>query len=202
MTKQEYNRQYYAKNAEKARLYSSNYRATHAEQVKESKRKWEAKSRERLRPIKQAWADNNREKCRASVRKHYYKNRDKLNAYLRERRRTNVQYRVKKNISRKINLALHRNGTSKSIPTLGLIGCDLPFLKNFLAARFTNGMSWTNYGKNGWEIDHVIPCKRFDLSKIDQQRACFHYSNLQPLWGLDNRLKSWKIPDEHQAELL
>ncbi len=44
-------------------------------------------------------------------------------------------------------------------------------------------MNWENYGKFGWHIDHIIPCDSFDLTKEEEQRRCFHYSNLQPLWA-------------------
>ena len=53
-------------------------------------------------------------------------------------------------------------------------------------------MSWSNYGKNGWEIDHIIPCSLFNLTNDLEQKECFNYLNLQPLWMLDNILKSNK----------
>jgi len=56
---------------------------------------------------------------------------------------------------------------------------------------FIAGMSWANYGE--WHIDHKKPCALFDLRDTDQQRACFHYSNLQPLWAFDNRSKGAKL---------
>jgi hypothetical protein len=52
-------------------------------------------------------------------------------------------------------------------------------------------MSWKNYGK--WHIDHIRPCSSFDLSDPQQQRTCFNYSNLQPLWAKDNLNKSNKL---------
>jgi len=60
-------------------------------------------------------------------------------------------------------------------------------------------MSWTNHGNghNGkgmkeWHIDHSQPCCKFDLSKESEQRKCFHYSNLQPLFATENLVKGGK----------
>jgi hypothetical protein len=50
----------------------------------------------------------------------------------------------------------------------------------FLEYQFDENMSWDNHGKY-WSIDHVIPCASFDMSNIDEQKKCFHWSNLQPL---------------------
>jgi HNH endonuclease. len=57
-------------------------------------------------------------------------------------------------------------------------------------------MSWDNYGRDGWHIDHIRPCASFDLTDPEQQRQCFHYTNLQPLWAADNIRKGakWQPP--------
>jgi hypothetical protein len=47
-------------------------------------------------------------------------------------------------------------------------------------------MSWDNWSLKGWHIDHIRPISSFDLSDPAQQKECFHYSNLQPLWAIDN----------------
>ena len=67
-----------------------------------------------------------------------------------------------------------------------LIGCSKPDLIAHIEAQFRRGMSWANYGRGGWEIDHIKPCASFDLTDPAQRAACFHYTNLRPLWRLDN----------------
>ncbi len=52
-------------------------------------------------------------------------------------------------------------------------------------------MSWEN--RNEWHLDHIIPCSKFNLSKEEDLKKCFHYSNLQPLWAKDNLSKGSKI---------
>ena len=44
-------------------------------------------------------------------------------------------------------------------------------------------MTWENRGKEGWHLDHIVPCAYFDLSDLSQQKICFHYTNIQPLWA-------------------
>lgn len=76
-------------------------------------------------------------------------------------------------------------GIKKSAPTLVLLGCSLNDFRSHLESQFVEGMSWQNYGRL-WHIDHIRECWRFDLSNPEQQRACFHFSNLRPLWAKDN----------------
>nr|QBK92139.1 MAG: hypothetical protein LCPAC304_04860 [Pithovirus LCPAC304] len=68
------------------------------------------------------------------------------------------------------------------------VGCDVDTLREHLEEQFLEGMTWENQGK--WHIDHRKPCVRFDLNKEDQRHRCFHYTNLQPMWGPDNLSKS------------
>jgi len=75
----------------------------------------------------------------------------------------------------------------KSNSTLVLVGCSIEFLMGWLEKSFTEGMTWNNYGE--WHIDHIIPCAAFDLTIEENQMKCFHYTNLQPLWAIDNIMK-------------
>lgn len=69
----------------------------------------------------------------------------------------------------------------------GMLGCTMAGLKLHLEHQFTEGMTWGNYGL--WHIDHIRPVSSFDLLDEAQQRQCFHFTNLQPLWATDNQSK-------------
>jgi len=116
--------------------------------------------------------------------------------YLREKRRDNINYRIRCNLSSRLNQALKNNYKGES--TKKLLGCTIQELRFYLEDQFQLGMSWKNYGRNGWELDHIKPCVSFDLSKTSEQRECFHYLNLQPLWAKDNARKG----SRHEEEIL
>jgi hypothetical protein len=48
---------------------------------------------------------------------------------------------------------------------------------------------WIEIGTNGIHIDHIKPICAFDLSSEEEQKRCFHFTNLQPLWAEDNLSK-------------
>ena len=56
-------------------------------------------------------------------------------------------------------------------------------------------MSWDNYGRNGWEIDHIKPISSFNFNsyKDKEFKECWSLENLQPLWAEENIRKSNKI---------
>lgn len=121
----------------------------------------------------------------------------KRNATLLARRKSDPVYRIKEIIRAGIWAAI--KGKKKS-RTVDLVGCSISELKLYLEKKFLNGMSWDNYGLFGWHIDHIRPCASFDLSDLAQQKQCFHYSNLQPLWWQDNLSKNdtW-YPDQKSS---
>lgn len=80
-----------------------------------------------------------------------------------------------------------------------LIGCDIEHLIKHLESQFRDGMSWDNYGIKGWHIDHIIPCNAFNLWNPEEQKKCFHYTNLQPLWASENLAKSDRIPSSNNT---
>jgi hypothetical protein len=71
------------------------------------------------------------------------------------------------------------------------LGCSYQDFIIYLEQKFTDGMSWKNYGLYGWHIDHIIPLSSAK-NEIDLEKLC-HHTNLQPLWAKDNLSKGDKI---------
>lgn len=130
-----------------------------------------------------------REKKRAYSRK----NRERNNEKSRIKNRENLELRIKKNLRSRIRFALLSKNSNKLFATIKYLGCDVEFFKKYLESKFKDGMNWDNYGKYGWHIDHIIPCCKFDLTKEEEQKKCFHYTNQQPLWATENLKKGAKI---------
>ena len=114
-------------------------------------------------------------------------------AYSLNRYRTNIQVRMTHNLGARIRSVIKDN--RKSDNTRKLLGCSFEFFMKHMEDQFQEGMTWDNYGNpngdqtNCWHVDHIKPCKTFDLSDPKEQHKCFHYSNLQPLWAKDNLSK-------------
>lgn len=87
-----------------------------------------------------------------------------------------------------------RDAALKGIPAVGsvldLLGCPVTAYRVYLERRFKPGMTWFNWAYRGWHVDHIKSCEGFDLNNPEAQRACFHFSNTQPLWAKENWEKS------------
>lgn len=71
------------------------------------------------------------------------------------------------------------------------LGCGIAEFRDYIATKFTPGMSWDNWGD--WHLDHIRPLASFDLSDRGQVLIACHYTNYQPLWAIDNRLKGARL---------
>lgn len=111
---------------------------------------------------------------------------------MRRKRASNVQYRIKQAISCQINYHIGKGGKSTSELLQSRCGYTVQELMLHLEQQFTAGMSWANYGSNGWSIDHIVPASSFDLTNESEFRACWGLGNLRPLWGKENSRKCAK----------
>lgn len=173
-------RKYKRENRSKLLISERRYRKDHPEMKRKADKKYYAKNKESIRARQREWEKENADRLREHNRLRGIKYR-----------KENPSVRVAQSIRARINGVL--NGRIKSGSTFDLLGCDRNGLANHLEVQFKNEMSWDNYGE--WHIDHIKPCASFDLTNPKEQSECFHYSNLQPLWALENLRKHCKTMD-------
>lgn len=159
----------------KSKIYSENNKEVINERrllaVKEGRVNKEKREIRRKR-----YVDNNREKVRAAN-----------NRYEKLRKQNDPDYAMMKRLRRQMARYISRLNTVKSDSTINLLGCTMEEFKKHLESLFTEGMSWEN--RSEWDLDHVKPCASFDLTNPDEQKECFNYKNIQPLWKKDNQQK-------------
>jgi len=134
-------------------------------------------TREKVLTENAAWRAKNRDAFNAYERKRYAKNP--------KRYHENIQFKLATNLRNRLRTALKNR--SKKGSAIALLGCSVDQAIRYIESKFQNGMSWENHGE--WHIDHKKPLASFDLEDSFQLSAACHYTNLQPLWAIDNLKK-------------
>ena len=146
------------------------------------------------------WREDNRTKHQENARSWYKLNRQKANETKRKRRKNRREndalFALKCRIRTRTNMAFASFGYTKKSKTVEILGADWETVKAHIEKQFKDGMCWEN--KHLWHIDHVIPLAQATCEKSLARLA--HYSNLQPLWAIDNLKKGSQSP--HLAFLL
>jgi hypothetical protein len=188
-------RKYRQKNYNKVLESSKKSYQKHRDKRLEEKRLESKLYPEKIKQRRKEQYIKHKEKRLLAVKKYSKNNKNKIRKkraeYTINRYHNDPAFKIKMTLSRRMRALIKKDGSR----TVDLIGCSIDDLKKHLEAKFTDGMNWGNYGRNGWHIDHILPCASFDLTKKKQQKICFHYTNLQPLWEADNIRKGDKILD-------
>lgn len=180
--------------------YLRDYREKNQGELLQKGREYYQRNRESIR-VAQRLAFH-RDKCdpahfqarRANWQKYYDANKPEILVKLKQNRKARraegrPEDRIKDSLRWRLRSSI--NGGRKSAATMELLGCSIAELKQHLEGLFWPGMEWSNYGE--WHIDHIRPCAAYDLLDPVQQRECFHFTNLQPLWAKHNIAKGAKI---------
>lgn len=150
----------------------------------------QCKDCERARKLEYYHSD----KEQASIRAKEYKanNRDYLNEYQRNRIHADLNYRLSRNLRNRLNQMLRKNKTDKQGSAVRDLGCSLGYFREYIGGLFREGMSWENYGSD-WHLDHIVPLCQFDLFDREQFLKSCHYTNIQPLWVVENQSKGGRL---------
>lgn len=194
-------RKYYEGNTQVKKLY--------AQKRKESGRakeyRYENIDRERESARRSYY--NNMETRKATVKVYYEENKDEINAKIRQDRKDNPEkytktrkrahekakidplYRIKVSMRGRIGSVCKKLGAVKSKNMANILGCEYDIFIKHIERQFKPIMTWENYGE--WQIDHIVPLA-IAKSESDVYLLC-HYTNLQPLWAIENIKKGNKI---------
>jgi hypothetical protein len=177
-----YREEYYKQNSSKIQEYNKQY---YSDPTIKQKRK---KYYEQYLSIPQ-----NKSQHRENIKQWFISNPEYMNQYMKNRYNNDLQFKVKSNIRTRFYHTL--KGTTKKSSVLVLLGCEIDFFIKYIAEKFLPEMTWENHGEI-WEIDHILPCASFDLTILEEQQKCFHYTNLQPLFSTTEIAESFGYVDQ------
>lgn len=121
-------------------------------------------------------------KCSVEAAKKFYKN--------------NKNYRISELLRSCLRRIVQNRFTVKTSKVSKYLGCSIGEFLRYIESNFQDGMTWENHGYEGWHLDHKIPCSKFDLTKEEEIKKCFHYTNIQPLWKNQNLEKGSRVLKE------
>ncbi len=129
--------------------------------------------------------------------RYYKKNKNKLLTYSKRYFQIKIKkdpiFRLRFMTTKSIRRKIKNQSTIKRFQSINLLGCSWQEFKNYFESKFAPDMNWNAFMQGKIHIDHIRPCSSFDLTDPEQQKECFHFSNLQPLWAADNLKKSNKL---------
>ena len=140
-------------------------------------KEWYCKNKENKKAYVKKWSNDNKEQVAANHKK-------LISKYLKE----NINYKLAHNLRNRLNKAIKHNWKSGS--AVGELGCSIKEFKFYIESKFEPGMTWGNWSRTGWHIDHIKPLGSFDLFNPQELRIACHYVNLQPIWHKDHIIKT------------
>lgn len=167
------------------------YRENNKEKIKNQIQKWKSDNPER---VKELWRKNNAKKTKEKIKLNNQQQKEYIKKWNRKKYHSDTHYKISQILRIRLIDAL-KNKTKKTKSSLKLLSCTLEECKIYLESKFLPEMSWENHGEI-WEIDHIRPCASFNLEDVKQQKECFHYSNLQPLFKTSGIAKSFGYIDQ------
>lgn len=203
----QYQKEYSANNVDKIRERNYKKRDRINEMAKENRRKNIDHYLKKEKEYRERKTDAQRERDRIKKREWEIKNKDIITEKYKIRKRKNrrewcnkkssqdVSFRILKNLRSRTYYALKKIKAVKSETTENFLGCSIEQFKKHFQSLFTDGMTWELFMGGKIHIDHIKPCSAFDLTNPEEQKKCFHYTNLQPLFWYDNLKKG----DKYQA---
>jgi len=160
-------------------------------------KKWRDSNKEYLSQKSKNWYEQNKEHRKQYLKEYREKNIDRIRevkrTYEKTKKANDPLYKLINNFRTAIYQVLKENNVKKNGHYFDILKYTTDDLINHLENKFTDKMTWDNYGE--WHVDHILPISSFDIKEIGDGEfmKCWSLSNLQPLWGDENIRKSNKV---------
>ena len=165
-----YNKQYYSKNKQNRKIYNKQYYSKNTDKILERGRKYNKNNKEKVNLIR--------------------------SEYRKKKKRIDLEFRMSCLLRERVSKAIKNQAGEKAYKSKELLGDSVEFIINYLFNNYfeKTGIRATinDISKKGLHIDHIIPCDAFDLTNPEEQKKCFHYTNLQLLSASENFKKTNK----------
>jgi predicted transcriptional regulator len=154
-------------------------------------------TKERLKKNHKNWAEKNKEHLSKYIKKYRENNVDKIKQikrdYERNRKARDPLYKLISNFRTAIYQVLKESNVEKNKHYFDILQYTPEQLISHLENKFTDKMSWDNYGD--WHVDHKLPITHYNIQEMGDSEfmKCWSLDNLQPMWGVDNIKKSNKL---------
>lgn len=168
-------------------------RERYIEYQRKHHKRYYIKNRKYLLEYQKERYKNNREHILECAKKWNTNNKERRNIREAKRRKEDIQYKLTCYLRNRIRGALKNNRKSGS--AVRDLGCSIVYLRKYIESQFQSNMSWNNwgFGNDKWNIDHIKPLSKLDLTNRKQFLEACHYTNLQPMWQPENFKKNNKI---------
>lgn len=177
------------------KIESKIYQQNNQEKRKETLKKYYNNNREQELLRLKKYREENPEKRNNTKQKWVNNNRLEYNSYAsnwkKQKRMKDPIFKLLNNLRTRTKDYLFKMNNFSDEKLKSIIGCSADELITHFESQFKEGMSWDNYGFYGWHIDHIIPLS--SAKNEEELLKLSHYTNLQPLWMLENIKKGNKI---------
>ena len=185
--KKEADKRSYEKLKEKKLAQKKEYYLRKKEEILAKRKEYHLANKDIKNQRSREYRENHLDEVKAKVRDYHRKHAKRLSAQKAERIKSDPLNLFKERVRLTVKNGFMRLRQNKSIRTNQIIGADWQTVRDHIVSQFKDGMTWEAFVAGEIHIDHIKPLASATCE--EDIIALNHYTNLQPLWCLDNLSK-------------
>lgn len=186
-------KKYYRRDREEILRKCKAYREAKKDILRVTKKDYRERNKEKIAAQKARWCARNKAHISEKSKNYRAENPDKVKAYSarkvearKSRRMVDPIYSLGCRIRCLVRSCIRARGMTKSWKTEDILGCTIAEFVSHIERQFAKGMTWEN--RSEWHIDHIVPMA--SAKTEEDVLRLNHFTNLRPLWAIDNLKKS------------